>query len=643
MILLRNVLFNNEYLLVLDGVERVLRAYGDMSAPYQGDEVRTDEKSEYRSFIDPNLSDFIKALASCYPKTKTLLTSRLFPRELDDLEGCIKKELTQLDKDDAVEFFQKQGVKGTRAEIEEVCDTYGSHPLLLRLLSGMIVHDLKSNGDIKAWTKYNPLPKLIQKEHHVLELAYNSLDKKKQSFVSKLSAFRNSMDYDAVLIFNDFGDEKKFNDILNELVDSGMLFRDEKSNKFDMHPVVRKFCYDRLGDREGVHSKVRAYYAVIPAPNKIESVDDLASVIELYHHTVRAGRYEEAAELFKFRLHVELFYKFGAYYMIIELLSALFTDGEDKPPRLKDEAAQAWMMSAFANSVSHFGYPRRALPLYERSNRIFEKIGNKGDVIIGLGNLAHMAQIQIGILDVAESNLRRSIEICCEIIHNEFIDEVEAVCHQKLGWILAIRGESKESKNELTKSTKFWREQGNKERICLDETIHSLNALLMSRAEEALQHAIKALDYRINERDIIRTEYVIGAAHLMKGNLPEAEKRLTEALIRDRKINMVDYEPDILLEFAKLRFKQNHKPDALKSALEALQIADRCEYRLKQADIHNFLAEFYLDAGDLPSARQHGEIAKVRAGCGYVPAMEKAEKLLKEINIKSISDNDKVF
>ncbi len=90
---LRGILYNNEYLLVLDGIERVLRAYYNLGSPYQGDEVKIDERSEYRSFIDPNLGDFIRMLASGYPQTKTLLTSRLFPKELDDLEGCIKKRI----------------------------------------------------------------------------------------------------------------------------------------------------------------------------------------------------------------------------------------------------------------------------------------------------------------------------------------------------------------------------------------------------------------------------------------------------------------------------------------------------------------------------------------------------------------------
>jgi tetratricopeptide (TPR) repeat protein len=162
----------------------------------------------------------------------------------------------------------------------------------------------------------------------------------------------------------------------------------------------------------------------------------------------------------------------------------------------------------------------------------------------------------------------------------------------------------------------------------------STRALLMSNAEEALNYARKSRELAgvgHYESDSIRAEWLLGAAYLMNGNLPEAEKHLTEALKKDRKINLVKLEPDILLEFARLMFKQNYKEEALKFADEALQIADRCEYRLKQADIHNFLAEYYLAAGDLEKAKEHCKIAKERAECGYTPALKKAEEMLNEI------------
>jgi hypothetical protein len=107
--------------------------------------------------------------------------------------------------------------------------------------------------------------------------------------------------------------------------------------------------------------------------------------------------------------------------------------------------------------------------------------------------------------------------------------------------------------------------------------------------------------------------------------------------VRCRSINMVDLEPDILLAWARWhRLKGNLEP-AREHAEEALTIADRCEYRLKQADIHNFLARLALDAGDREAARRHAEIARERAWCDgpphcYKPALDEAERLLQAID-----------
>jgi tetratricopeptide (TPR) repeat protein len=613
----------------------VLRAYYNLGSPYQGDEIKEDERGDFRACIEPNCGMFLQWLASGNLRTKTLLTSRLYPKELDDLAGCLRKDLERMDKKDAVEFFHRQGVKGTRAEIEMACDSVGYHPLSLRLLSGMIVHDPKNPGDIQEWLKYNLIPELKGKEgHNILELSYNSLGEKKQRFISRLSAFRNPMDYDAVAIFNDFGSEEEFNGALLELEDRGMLFRDEKSNKFDLHPIVRKYCYDRLGDKEGVHSKLKDYFALIPAPEKIESVDDLAPVIELYHHTVRAGRYDEAWILYRDRLSDKLYYKFGACQIINELLRALFPDGEDKLPRLKDESYQAWTLNELANCYALSGQSKRVMPLFEGFINISKKREDKGNEAIGLGNLAYH-QTMIGELEAGESNLKRSIEICLEIKGVEITGKyMDAVDHQEFGRLLAYRGVFEESEKELSSALKLFTKWDDHQSQCVVWAYCAIRSLLMSKADEALENAINArelADVENNERDIIRAEYLLGAAHLMKGNILKVEQHLTEALTIDRKINMIELEPDILLEFAKLRFKQNHKVEALKFAEEALQIADRCEYRLTQADIHNFFAEFYQDAGNLEKAREHSEIAKGMAECGYKPALEKAERMLDEI------------
>ena len=57
---------------------------------------------------------------------------------------------------------------------------------------------------------------------------------------------------------------------------------------------------------------------------------------------------------------------------------------------------------------------------------------------------------------------------------------------------------------------------------------------------------------------------------------------------------MVDHEPDILLAWARWHLAQGNRDEARQQAAEALAIAERCEYRLEQAEIHNFLARWHF-------------------------------------------------
>ena len=631
---LYEMLRKNRFLLILDGVERILRAYYNLGSPYQGDEFKEDEKGDFRSCIELNCGLFLQWLATGNSKTKTLLTSRFYPKELDSLDGCQRRELKKMNKEDAVEFFNRQGIKGIRAEIEIACESVGYHPLYLRLLSGMIKQDPKNPGDMREWLKYDLINELRGKYgHNILELAYNSLDKKKQEFISNFSAFRNPVDYEVVLIFNEFGNIEIFSEALIELVERGMLLRDMFNNKFDLHPIVRKYCYDRLLNKDAVHLKLRDYFATISKPKKIEFIDDLAPLIELYHHTIGAREYAEALQLFRGGFGYLLFQKFGAYQIVIELLGAFLSEGKDEMTKLKNVEEEAWILNSIAGAYSFSGQSKLSAQFQERVIYIYENIIEQNESLaIVLGNRV-LDQIKTGEFSSAKSNLKKKIRICRKI-KDEFC---EAGCHRELGQIRAYQGRFKESETELKIALKMFTRKENIQSQSIVLMSRSLCALFMDNSNDALNFAEKArdlADVEKVERDIINAEYLIGAAQLMNQNLSEAEKHLNEALIRDRRINLVDLEPDIMLEFAKLRFKQDHKDEALRFAKEALQIADRCEYRLKQADIHNFLAEFYQDASDLKTAREQCEIAEERARCGYKTSLRKTEKRLKEIESK---------
>ncbi len=668
-------------LLILDGFERALRAYSSLNAAYQGDSPSPAPAAREwgqgggeTDCVSPIAEHFLRGVSTLPGlQAKVLMTTRLCPRALqarggDLLQGCRQEELTQMQPADAVAFFRAQGIRGSRAEIQAACAPYGYHPLSLRLLAGLIANDLQQPGDISAAKRLDVSGDLIQRQHHVLEQAYSSLTPERQKLLSRIACFRSPVSYDAlhavaVAKAAQLPESSELSgscdDDLRDLLARGLLHHDRDTRaagRYDLHPIVRRYAYDRLAapDRAAAHAHLRDYFAAVPQPDKVHSLDDLTLVIELYHHTVRAGQYDEAWLLFRDRIWRTLYYQLGGYQVQVELLRALFTDEETKPPRLKDEAHQGHAMNELANSYSLSGLPRRAVPLFEGYIAISEKRGDKTNTAVGLGNVAYQAQLHIGALRAAEANLRRRIALCREI-EDEFR---EAIGHCELGRLLAYRGAWAKSQDELATALAMFEKRQNVQGQGVTRAYHALRELLMARvgarhasplrgnhAADALAAARRALELAdetartryLHERDYVRAHWLLGAAHHASGNLDEADRHLSEALARCRSINAVDAEADILLDLARLRTAQGHKDDALRQAQEALVITERSEYVLQGADVHLFLAQMAQEAGDKRAALGHAQEARRLAACDgppdyvYKVAYEEAGALLAQL------------
>lgn len=700
-------------LLILDGFERVLRAFGGLDAAYQGDEAKAEVRSEKLGVrsgelgvrseelgvrsgkSESNDCDCISPLAELFLRgvatlpnlrSKVLLTTRLFPRVLEAkgggfLEGCRDEELDQMQPADAVAFFRAQGIRGTHTEIELACAPYGYHPLSLRLLAGLIVRDFQQPGDIAAAKRLDVSGDLVQRQHHVLETAYDSLMPQRQALLGRIACFRGPVKYDALKALaetekvargiltaqpdaaapqqrpEDSPPPPQLDADLHDLVARELLHHDTKEGRFDLHPIVRRYAYDRLAapERAAAHTRLRDYFAAVPKPDKVTRLEDLAPVIELYHHTVRAGQFDEALRLFHNRIWRTLYYQLGGYQLQTDLLRALFPDGEDRPPRLKDESAQAWTLNELANSCSHSGQPRRAVPLFERQIVIREKRGNKRNLATGLGNVATQ-QLVIGALRAAEANLRRRIALCREI-KDEFS---EAVGHDELGWLLAYRGAYAESETELATALKTWEKQNDAQGQCLVWSNRALRELLrlrhaafrdnmeseISDSKSALAPARRALELADEDartryphaRDYVHAHWLLGAAHRVAGQPDEAERHLHEALERCRRINSVDAEADILIDLARLRAATGAPDEAQRLAEEALLIAERSDYVLQGADARLELAKLALERNDKAAAREHAREARRLATCDgppdytYQAAYDEANALLEKLD-----------
>lgn len=622
---LLKALQHRRILLILDGFERELRAYQGYQAPYQGDEAGKDDE---RDCVDRHAADFLRRAASLPLVGSVLLTSRLLPNELKDLAGCRYERLTDFHIDDVVTFFQTAGVKGTRAEIADAVRPYGGHPLSVRLLAKAIVKDRRMRGDVKAAGRHVIFEKLQGREkRHILELAFNELSSECQELLGRLAAFRTPMDFRAIEAASLLKDAA-LDAALDELEGRGLLLTAADNERYDLHPIVRRYAYDRLGDKAGVHERLREYFEAFPvaAQEDIRSLADVEPMIELYWHMVGAGRLDEAVRLMSSRLFDPLYAVLGAYGRVIDLLRALFPDGETHPPRLKDEFFQTWTLNSLAIAYGQTGRPALAVPLFETLNRSNRKSNDDIYLGVGLSNFVRVAAIPLGRLRQADKNLRQCIELFVAEDHGPY----EAVARRELGRLMGIQGDYSSAAREFERAINICRSKSQAQLEAICQANRSQCELLAGNLPAALTAAREArrlADVEGRIHDIVWAEWLLGRIYAIRDETPDAaERHLGESLIQCRRINLIEREPAILLALARLQHDRM-------TALEALAIADRCEYRLDQADSHNLLAELALEAGDNTLAREHAELAKERAWCdgppnSYKAAYEKAERLL---------------
>ena len=330
------------------------------------------------------------------------MTTRVTPIALEEhgqsLQGCLERVLGGLSKADAITFFEAQHIQGRHDEIEVACATYGYHALTLCLVVGRILKDFDNPRDISVVQHLRIEGDVKQHQHHVLEVSYNNLPTNEQKLLSTIACFRSPVEYKTLETIVENKDVLDTN--LHDLVDRGLLHFDQQNKKFDLHPIVRHYAYDRLTTPERIktHERLVNYFEAVPKPAKVQTLEDLAPVIELYHHMVRAGNLDEARKLYYDRLQNAIYFQFGAYQLEIELLRALFLDGEDKPPRLKDESDQAWTLNQLSASYALSGQSRHAALLLEINLVIRERQGNKKSIAIVRGNMATQ-QLVIGALE----------------------------------------------------------------------------------------------------------------------------------------------------------------------------------------------------------------------------------------------------
>lgn len=635
-------LYQHRFLLILDGFERVLRGYHQMTGMYiqegglsAGRRIELWDRHQ-RSPVNPKAERFLRSL--CAGQSKTLMTTRLFPTPLEGLAGVKLFRLRGLSKTDTVAFFEKEGVKGSQEDMVNAGSVYHFHPLMLKLLSTAIQRS--RTKDIAAAYQKNLIDQ--REPQRILQTSYQLLNEQEQKVANALSVFRSAFTFEAAeALFPDW-DADSLWAIMMELQQLGFVFYQEQEDKFDFHPILRSFLYDQLSGKMTVHERAIGYYGAIPEKEKIVSLEDLEPAMEQYHHLVRAGRLEEAFVVYRDRFSDQIFFQLGQYELIIDLLKGLFASDKDEWPVLEHKSARGFIVNDLGLCYSQLGQLKRAMTYLLIFAKLSEEDKNEEELSRSLMNIAFYSQTYLGQQLVAILYSQKAKDLTVKIKNKS----KEADSNVIYGQILKYQGKFELSDFHLGKALKYYTENNYPQgagRVAYRYAWAHLFQIRLTEGEnahfclEAWQWALKALDFAVEwiaQRgpsigNFIESYYLIGytalTTHKQKNQLPAqstsisfydehfqhikemitvqpsnllftAERCLTEALTRSRKVNLVEYEPQILLAFAQLAWQSNQDhAEVVQHLQEAHAIAERGEYRVYLADIHLFCAEVLLD------------------------------------------------
>jgi tetratricopeptide (TPR) repeat protein len=648
------VLDREPFLLALDGLERIMVAYARMDAARLADDDLDREtanviadrlglpESAAQSFIgqyrlrktaDPRVGNFLRKLANVRA-TRILVSTRLYPADLQTVTGNERFGnkgffLHGLADNDALNMWRAFGVSGSRETLLPLFHTFENHPLLIQALAGVVAQDRRFPGDFDQWSKAHPsfspfkLP-LVQAKSHILEFALRGLDGVSRQVLHTLAAFRMPVGY-GTLVDLFVGDDKSFQienaliAVLADLEDRGLVGWDRRANRYDLHPIVRGVTWSNLGEqaRHDVYEKLNKHFealSILEEEREINSIDDLAPIIELYSALVGLGRYDHAFKLYRERLSNVMSYDLSALSQLKELLEMLFPDGLDHLPRLISPRSQSYVLTSLG--FSSRDQLKRAINLERRSADIDMKNNDLLGVTISFANLSDNLRLS-GCLYESEAAARYALCFFNGLLDNKW---QELICLYWLGAILLIRGIKSDSIKTLYRSIK----------ISIQGFLHQshtsyyylvLYLFYYGQYNEARTLIVRSgiLSVKHHETVSISAIRVKGSIDLELCNWLSSEEHFHQALVRSRKANYVQEELASLIGLAELRRRQGDLKSAREYLDDTWEAAERGPFRLLQADAFNTLAQIERDAGNHSAAVEAAKTAYRHSWCDGPP------------------------
>src|SRR6266498_3118397 len=669
---LLQILDREPYLLVLDGLERILIAYARMDAARLSDDDLDQKAANYvakayglpesagQSFVgqhllrkttDPRAGSFLRKLSNVR-SARILVSTRLYPADLQSItgepvKGCAAIFLRGLDDNDALDLWRAFHVSGSREMLLPLFNKFENHPLLLQSLASEVGNYRRAPGDFERWQKDHPkfdpfsLP-MTQVKGHVLGFAMQGLYKNARKVLETIAGFRMPAHYDtlAAIFIGEgklFPTELGLDQALKELEDRGLLGWDKRSNRYDLHPIVRGVVWNRLPDttRSNVFASLQIHFDSVSRIEfgDITSIEDLTPTIELYNTLVGLGHYDDAYSLFIDRLNLEMLFKLSVNRQRAELLEMLYPRGLEQP--LISDSNHGSALLDLGGAYQANGQLKRAESLFRQALIRDQNKSDKSNVLIDLIYLIPGLQMCGDFFNA----LALALQVLA--IARDKKDQIHE--HEILGLLGAFFSTIGQVSNA---NIVFRRARFLVDKDIVKDAVHFLgiNPLKARQAlwirdfstSQVLAKELLSTSYVFGESSIVPATRIQGLSALGLDKLTEANEHLHQALTKARAVNLVEEEIQVLIALAELRCRQKDVKDAREMLDDVWELAERAPYPLFHADAFNVLAQIERDEGNKDKAIEAAIKAYRLAWCDGPPyayhwGLQKAKGHLKEL------------
>lgn len=389
------------FLLVLDGLERVLVAYHRLDASQTRDDEVGSGKDD-RACIKPADGDLLRQLVAVGP-SKILITSRLLPTALlnksgELLPGARHLLLGGLAPDDALTLIRSVGVRGDGVAIQRYLkENFDNHPQIVGVVAGLVKDYFREPGNFDRWSEdpqagaalHLSKLNLVQRQTHILAAALNGLDTGVRQVLSRIAALGSAVHFDTVealnpfmppppskaeltkggveMVMNEYKSSAKVRQALPRLVSAlrdlekrGLLQWDRQKNTYDLHPVVRGYAFDVLDQPERVDicGLIADHFRSKPADrySEVKTLEDVQQSMNLFRALVQASRFDGALGFYRGAFANALSYSIEAYHEIVAMLKPLFPNGFAQPPTVfKSASDQSYLLNNAAVALIMLG------------------------------------------------------------------------------------------------------------------------------------------------------------------------------------------------------------------------------------------------------------------------------------------------